>query len=75
MNAADIKAQLHDLSNDINALVKVREALLPFANMDRPECDLDLVASERGTACDRTIITSADFRRAAEALNSITAQK
>jgi hypothetical protein len=40
-------------------------ALGPFARMDRPDCDLDEVACQRGVASDMTIIDSRDFRRAA----------
>lgn len=36
--------------------------------MDRPDCDLSEVACMRGTASDLTLITSGDFRKAADAL-------
>lgn len=53
------------LDEVINTL---RQALKPFAAMDRPNCDLNEIACHRGVASDMTILTSADFRRAAEAL-------
>lgn len=49
-------------------LQQLRSALLPFADMDREGCDLTEIACQRGTASDITILTSADFRRAAEVL-------
>jgi hypothetical protein len=50
---------------------KLAEALRPFAKMDRPDCELDELACSRGTASDRTLIDSRDFRRAAEALDGV----
>lgn len=46
-------------------LEQLRSALLPFAEMDRENGDLNEVACQRGTASDLTILTSGDFRRAA----------
>ena len=46
-------------------LETLRSALLPFAEMDRENGDLNEVACQRGTASDLTILTSGDFRRAA----------
>lgn len=49
-------------SEDIDALLS---ALRPFALMDRADdIHMDEVACERGTASDKDIITSRDFRRA-----------
>ncbi len=54
---------------EIHQLVK---ALEPFARMDRGgNQDLQELACQRGTASDLTILTSADFRRAAEALQKV----
>ena len=52
----------------IEEIEHLRNALLPFARMDRPDCDLNETASVRGTASDTTIITSGDFRNAAVSL-------
>jgi hypothetical protein len=49
--------------------------LLPFADMDREHCDLNEVACTRGTASDITILTSANFRRAAEVFRETAPQK
>ncbi len=46
----------------------LREALRPFAYMDRRGCDLGEVALRRGIASDLNILQSRDFRRAHEAL-------
>lgn len=57
--------------NWLRAAKRVQElkgVLRPFAAMDRPGCDLSEVACERGTASDLTVITSSDFRKAAEVL-------
>src|SRR5882672_9691489 len=51
-----VQAQLEAQRVEITEL---REALVPFAAMDREgTCDLSEVACERGTASDLTIITS-----------------
>ena len=52
----------------IEEIEHLRNALLPFARMDRPDCNLNETASVRGTASDMTIITSGDFRNAAVSL-------
>ena len=52
-------------TRDGSHLVQLRSALLPFAEMDRENGDLNEVACQRGTASDLTILTSADFRQAA----------
>lgn len=55
-------------------LETLRSALLPFAEMDRVNGDLNEVACQRGTASDLTILTSADFRRAAVVFRETTHQ-
>lgn len=49
---------------------KLTQALQPFAEMDREgeHINLSELACQRGIASDMTIITSEDFRRAAEIL-------
>lgn len=47
---------------------RLKKALEPFAMMDRDGCDLSEIACERGTASDRTVLTSRDFRLARLAL-------
>ena len=53
------------VTKDESNLETLRSTLLPFAEMDRENCDLNEVACQRGTASDLTILTSSDFRRAA----------
>ena len=72
---ADLEHQLEIRKAAIDAQFKLMErvremekALRPFAEMDRPGCDLKELACSRGIASDMTIITSKDFRRAAEVL-------
>jgi hypothetical protein len=52
-------------TKDGSTLKQLRSTLLPFAEMDRENGDLNEVACQRGTASDLTILTSGDFRRAA----------
>jgi len=52
-------------TKDGSQLERLRSTLLPFAEMDRENGDLNEVACQRGTASDLTILTSGDFRRAA----------
>jgi hypothetical protein len=52
-------------TKDGSHLEQLRSTLLPFAEMDRENGDLNEVACQRGTASDLTILTSGDFRRAA----------
>jgi hypothetical protein len=57
---------------DQRKIKRLVEALTPFARMDREGgVDLEEVACQRGTASDLTIITSADFRKANEALDEV----
>jgi hypothetical protein len=51
-----------------NAAPALYEALKTFAAMDREGCDLNETACTRGVGMDLTIITSADFRKASEAI-------
>lgn len=62
---AQLEAQLAAANARIEQL---EDALRPFAAMDRLDCDLSKVACIRGTASDLTLITSGDFRKAADAL-------
>ena len=52
-------------TKDGSHLEQLRSTLLPFAEMDRENGDLNEVACQRGMASDLTILTSGDFRRAA----------
>ena len=63
--AMEAEAEAARLRSENEVLVA---ALRPFAEMDRADCNLNEVACRRGAASDLTIITSGDFRRAAEAL-------
>ncbi len=59
---------------DQERIKKLMEALEPFAQMDRKLPgfdDLKEVACQRGWVSDMTIITSQDFRRAAEVLKEV----
>ena len=47
---------------------ELQKALLPFAKMHRPGCDLEETTCQRGAAFDGTFLTSQDFYNAAEAL-------
>ena len=62
--------EIADLKDQNNAL---RDALKPFAAMDRPDCDLSELSCQRGIASDMTIITSRDFRNARAALSGVPA--
>ena len=55
-------------AKDASQVQNLRVALQPFADMDREDCDLNETACTRGTASDMTILTSADFRYAAEVI-------
>ncbi len=58
---------------DQEKINKLVEALEPFAQMDRDVEGVNLqeVACQRGVASDLTLITSQDFRRAAEVLKEV----
>ena len=64
--------RIHDLEKDVKKLLEenreLKLALIPFAKMHRPGCDLSQLAAQRGIASDTTILTSRDFSNAAEAL-------
>lgn len=61
---ADIQRHTQLVSNN----AALRQALKPFAAMDRPDCDLNEIVARRGTGYDATQILSADFRIAHHAL-------
>lgn len=53
---------------------KLLAALEPFARMDRTGRDVvsfDEVACQRGVASDLTILTSGDFRKAAQVIREV----
>jgi len=57
---------------DREKIKRLRRALKPFALMDREgEVKADEVACWRGASSDVTIITSQDFRKAAETLAEV----
>lgn len=63
-----IADKLQQLSTLTATNKKLSEALEPFANMDRENCNLDEIACDRGHKSDMTIITSRNFRNATTAL-------
>lgn len=60
--------------NNEKKIRQLIKALTPFAKMDREgegTIAFDEVACQRGTASDLTILTSGDFRRAAEVIREV----
>lgn len=62
------------VSSGERELTTLREALEPFAAMDRTTCDLKEYACVRGIASDMTVITSGDFRNAAKVLEALSSK-
>jgi len=63
--ALSLAEDVKKLNEQISTL---KEALLPFAKMHRPGCDLNELACKRGVVSDQTVLSSEDFRNAALAL-------
>lgn len=61
-------------SKDDQLLQDTDGVLRAFAEMDREDCDLAETACMRGTASDLTIITSNDFRKAANLTQQLSAR-
>lgn len=72
-HARAVKSNVSLHPDQVLALVECTEALRTFAAMDRPDCDLSEWACSRGIASDMTILTSRDFRQAADALSKLEA--
>jgi hypothetical protein len=50
---------------------RICDALKPFADMHRKDCDLNETALQRGTSSDLTVLTSRDFETAFNLLKEL----